>query len=478
MKFISNYLKLLPVLLLVIGFQSCSDDDDGTVTPPEETTIVDVAVANGFTSLAAALEATNLVSTLQGDGPFTVFAPTNDAFADLLNATGLDLANLTNEEEELVRNILLNHVIAGEAIQASTLITAGSGYASTQSPGPTTGTTLSLYYNVDGGVVELNGGSDVVDGIGADVTTPDVTASNGIIHVVDAVIGLPSIVDHAINNSDFSSLTASLSSEDLVGALQAEGPFTVFAPTDTAFSNFTNPNSNGLSNILLNHVVNGVTLAGDLVGAGAGYTKTLATGPMDLNMNMPNLSLYFNTSNGVIINGGPEVVATDVIGTNGVIHVVDAVIDLPSVVTFAVADPTFSTLVTALTTATPSTDFVSILSTTNGTSPAPFTIFAPTDDAFAALPGIPAEEDLIPILQHHVITETNAVSGDLTPNGDTMLPTLEGDDITISLPGTDGNIANVEDGSGSTDIGIIAVDVQAANGVIHVLNKVLVPTTN
>jgi uncharacterized surface protein with fasciclin (FAS1) repeats len=141
-----------------------------------------------------------------------------------------------------------------------------------------------------------------------------------------------------------------------------------------------------------------------------------------------------------------------------------------------VADPNFSTLVDALTTLTPATDFASILSTQNGTDPAPFTVFAPTNDAFAALPAIPAEDVLTQILLHHVIGGANVRSGDLTPEGDTVAQTLEGDNMTISLPGSSGNIADVTDGADNADIGIIAVDVQAGNGVIHVLNKVMIPT--
>ncbi|MEL6484944.1 MAG: fasciclin domain-containing protein, partial [Bacteroidota bacterium] len=159
-------------------------------------------------------------------------------------------------------------------------------------------------------------------------------------------------------------------------------------------------------------------------------------------------------------------------------HAVDAVIDLPTVVTFATADPNFSTLVQALTELTPNTDFVSVLSAQDGNGDDPFTVFAPTNDAFAALDAIPDEAGLTPILQHHVVAGLNVRSGDLTPNGNTNAPTLEGDEIIITLPGTNGNIADVTDGAGNTGIGIDQVDVQAINGVIHVLDTVLIPDTN
>ena len=229
-----------------------------------------------------------------------------------------------------------------------------------------------------------------------------------------------------------------------------------------------------LSQILLNHVIGDAITSSDLVTGGAGYANTSASGP-----GMNALSIYFNTSDGVVFNGISTVTTADVVGSNGIIHAVDTVIDIPSVVTFAAADPNFSTLVEALTTLTPGTDFASILSRTEGSNAdcinPDFTVFAPTNDAFAALSEIPSEVPLTQILLYHVVGEANITSGDLTPNGDTTTGTLEGDDIIITLPGTDQNIADITDAAGNTGIGIIAVDVQAGNGIIHVVNEVLIP---
>ena len=186
-----------------------------------------------------------------------------------------------------------------------------------------------------------------------------------------------------------------------------------------------------------------------------------------------------NFGDGVSINGSSQVAVADIVATNGVIHAVNAVIDLPTVTTFAVADATFAPLVAALTEGTPATDFVSVL---NGEGP--FTVFAPTDAAFQALLDSNMEWNsvtdidealLTSVLQHHVLAEANVRSADLMDGISPM--TLEGDMITINLPGTDDNIADVTDGAGNTDIGIIVVDVQANNGVIHVLNKVMIPDT-
>ena len=424
--------------------------------------IVDLAVATSdLSNLVAALEAANLVGTLQGDGPFTVFAPTNDAFADFLTAN--NFASLEDVPVDLLTQVLLNHVVAGENFSSSLT----TGYVSSSSTAGAGGNALSLFIDTANGVT--------INGV-ADVTNPDIDASNGVVHIVDAVIGLPNIVDHAVANGDLSELVGALTDggnttfTDLLSDDTTD--FTVFAPVNSAFNAFTNPNGNDLAQILSNHVIVGAAAVS--TGLTNSYLNTAAT-----NADGDNLSIYVNTDNGVSLNGISNVAAADIVATNGIIHAVDAVIDVPTVVTFAVADPTFAPLVTALTDGTPATDFVSVLS-----GDGPFTVFAPTDAAFQALLDSNMDWDavtdideslLTSVLQHHV-ANGNVRSGDLT---DGIMPaTLEGDNITINLPGTGDNIADVTDGSGTTDIGIIAVDVQADNGVIHVLNKVMIPDTN
>jgi uncharacterized surface protein with fasciclin (FAS1) repeats len=454
---------------------ACSNDDDGDNGNggEDQQNIVEIALQTPeLTALVSALEAADgdLVNVLQGDGPFTVLAPTNAAFTEFLFANGFD--SVEDVPSDVLAEILLNHVIAAD-ITSSDLASAGTGYASTSATGAG-GNNISIYFNATAGV-RFNNVSAVTDG-GADID-----ASNGTIHIVDAVIPLPSILTHGAANPNFTSLVTALGAADgnLIDVLAGEGPFTVLAPDNAAFDAFLDGadlggvNTAVLSRILLNHVLSGATSSTDLTGLGAGYTNSSVTGPNDNPM-----SLYFNTSEGVTFNGISSVTEADIVGTNGIIHAVDAVIDLPTVVTFAAADPNFSTLVTALTELTPGTDFVSILSRTEGNNAdginPEFTVFAPTNDAFDALAEIPGETVLTQVLLHHVVGEANIASGDLMM-GANVAPTLQGDNITITLPGTGGNIADVTDGAGNTDIGIIAVDVQADNGVIHVLNKVMLP---
>ncbi len=425
--------------------------------------ITDLAIATpGLENLVAALVAADgdLPTVLAGDGPFTVFAPTNDAFATFLADN--NFADLSAVPVDVLTQVLLNHVVSGTNL--STDLT--TGYVSTLSTAGAGGNNLSMLVDTSNGV-SLNGVSSV--------SAADNKAINGVVHIVDAVIGLPNIVDHAVANSDLTELVGALTTggnttfTDLLSDSTTD--FTVFAPVNAAFTAFTNPNANDLDAILSNHVIAGAAAFSS--GLTNSYVSTAAT-----NADGDNLSMYINTDDGVTINGTSNVAAADIVATNGVIHAVDAVIDLPTVVTFAAADATFAPLVAALTEGTPDTDFVSVL---NGAGP--FTVFAPTDTAFQAL--LDSNMDwtsvtdidatlLTSVLNHHVVSG-NVRSEDLT---DGIAPaTLEGDAITINLPGTGDNIADVTDGAGNTGIGIVVVDVQANNGVIHVLNQVMIPDT-
>ena len=290
--------------------------------------------------------------------------------------------------------------------------------------------------------------------------------------------GPSNIVEIALDTPDLSNLVAALSVADgnLVDVLSG-GEFTVLAPTNEAFETFLAANgfmslsevpTDVLSNILLNHVISGTVNSTNLVDTGSGYSTTNAS-----NMDGDNLSLYFDTSSGVTFNGISSVVAADIVASNGIVHVVDEVIGLPTVVTFAVSNPTLSTLVAALTTEGLSVDIVSILSSSD--EPSPFTVFAPTNDAFGSLLaelGLNALGDIpVDILEAtlgtHVAPEANVRSTDLV---DGMSVNTIGSTITVSL--SDG--AKLIDSNGR-ESNIVAVDIQAYNGVVHVIDNVLLP---
>lgn len=287
------------------------------------------------------------------------------------------------------------------------------------------------------------------------------------------------IVETAQASADLTSLVAALQAADgdLVNVLSG-GEFTVLAPTNAAFDTFLTANgftdlsevpTDLLANILLNHVIAGTVMSTDLTAAGAGYTQTNAT-----NMDGDALSLYFNTANGVVFNGVSTVGTADIEATNGVVHVVDQVIGLPTIATFATADPTFETLVAALTRPDLEVPFVTILSSTGqGT---PLTTFAPTNDAFGSLLTELGIDDLSQIdvntltavLLTHVVGEANVRAEDLTQ--DMPVPTLSGESLTVDLT----NGPQLVDPNGRVS-NIVANNVQAYNGVVHVIDKVVLP---
>ncbi len=282
-----------------------------------------------------------------------------------------------------------------------------------------------------------------------------------------------SIADVASKNSNLSILVEALQKTDLVEVLDSNGSYTVFAPTNEAFNNFLRENNfsslndvpvNVLKEVLLNHVVLGANLSSNLR---TGYVKTLGKGSAS---STNTLSMYISTNSGVKLNGISNVIEANIGASNGVIHVVDAVIGLPTIVTHALANPNFSSLVGALT-SNGQPNFVGILS---GTTNAPFTVFAPSNDSFATFesqnPGTLASlsaSQLTAVLSYHVVAGANVLSNAI-PSG----PITTFESGTFSITGT-----TITD-EASRQTNITAVDIQASNGVIHVINNIILPELN
>lgn len=282
------------------------------IPEPELGDIVDTAVADGrFTTLVAAVQAAELVDALKGEGPFTVFAPTDDAFAALPEGTVESL--LLPENKQALTDILLYHVVEGKVMAEDVV-------------GLTSATTLlgkDIAIKVDMGNVYIND---------AQVIITDIETSNGVIHVIDAVILPPSdeaaeeaqtIVEIAVADERFSTLVAAVTAADLVETLSGEGPFTVFAPTNDAFaalpagtldSLLLPENKQALTDILLYHVVSGKVMAADVVGLTSATTVLGA----DITITVRDGKVFLNDT--------VEVIITDIEASNGVIHVIDAVL--------------------------------------------------------------------------------------------------------------------------------------------------------
>lgn len=266
--------------------------------------IVATAVAAGsFKTLAAALTAAGLVETLQGAGPFTVFAPTDEAFAKLPAGTVENL--LKPENKALLTAILTYHVVPGNVMAKDVV-------------------KLSNATTVNGQRVDIRtkDGKVMIDN--ATVAKADIACTNGVIHVIDTVI-LPAdkdIVDTAVNAGSFGTLVTAVKAAGLVDTLKGPGPFTVFAPTDEAFAKLPKEtlaslllpeNKAKLTAILTYHVVPGRVYADQVVKTPSATT-------------VQGGKVSFKAANGKASVNDANIISTDIESSNGVIHVIDTVL--------------------------------------------------------------------------------------------------------------------------------------------------------
>ncbi|NRA65618.1 MAG: fasciclin domain-containing protein [Pseudobacteriovorax sp.] len=424
---------------------------------PELVNIVETAKAAGaFGTLLTALEAAELKDLLKSEGPFTVLAPNDDAFAKIPAA---DLEAILADKEKLT-NILKYHVIAGQKVKKETVITLTEATMAN-------GDNVSISVTDDG--VMIND---------SNVIATDILATNGVIHVIDSVLlppvgeepepdpALLDIVETAKAAGMFGTLLAALEVAELKELLMSEGPFTVLAPSDDAFAKIPAADLEAiladkekLKNILKYHVIAGQKVKAETVVTLS--EATMANGD----------TVAISVSEGTVMINDSVVTMTDVIATNGVIHVIDTVLlpptseepepELLDIVETAKAAGVFGTLLAALEAA----ELKALLM-----SEGPFTVLAPSDDAFAKIPAADLEaiiadkEKLKNILKYHVIAgqkvkaETVVTLSEATmANGDTVA-------ITVS----EGNVM-------INNAMVTATDILATNGVIHVIDTVLLP---
>ena len=327
------------------------DDMDHSPEMAEELAdIVDIAVGAGsFTTLVAAVEAAGLVDTLKGEGPFTVLAPTDDAFAALPAGT---VESLLADPSGALTDILLYHVVPGNVMATDVVGAVGQDVETAN------GSTFAIV--LDGRNLRFQDGAGNLVALVA----TDIVAANGIIHVIDAVLLPPAnsdemasdagmaeeeadhgmaksgemaeelaeeladIVDTAVGAGSFTTLVAAVQAAGLVETLKGEGPFTVFAPTDDAFaalpagtveSLLADPHG-ALTDILLYHVVAGSVMAADVVGLDGHDVETVGGGTFTVAIDGHSVFLHDGAGNAI------EVVTTDIVTSNGVIHVIDGVL--------------------------------------------------------------------------------------------------------------------------------------------------------
>lgn len=270
----------------------------------DQADIVDTAVAAGsFKTLAAALDAAGLIEALKGEGPFTVFAPTDEAFARLPEGTVQNLLKPENRDQLVA--ILTYHVVPGKVMAGQVVNLNGA-------------------VSLNGQRIDIVAADGKVKVDNAQVVQTDIACSNGVIHVIDNVI-LPAsdnIPTTAANASQFKTLLTAVKAAGLADVLSGEGPFTVFAPTDDAFAKLPEgtvasllepENRDQLVAILKYHVVSGRVYSEQAVEAGK--AKTLEGRPVRIQV---------MDGKAMVNNAG--LVATDIDASNGVIHVIDTVL--------------------------------------------------------------------------------------------------------------------------------------------------------
>ena len=407
-----------------------------------QTTVVDVVVnSEDHTLLEAAVIEADLVGALSGDGPFTVFAPTDAAVTALVTALDItpdQLLALPN-----LADILTYHVL-------------GANVLSTDLMAEQTVTML----NGDDATVTSMGGTVMVNGV-ATVTTADITTDNGVVHVIDAVLLPPTttVVDVIVNSEDHTLLEAAVGAADLVGALSGDGPFTVFAPTDAAVTALVTALDitadellalENLGDILTYHVLSGTVLSTDLAPT---QTVTMLNGD----------DATVTSMDGTVMINDATVTVADITTDNGVEHVIDAVILPPTDPTVAdiIADSDDHFVLAAV------LDSTGLDETLAGEGP--FTVFAPTDAAFdlidpLTLIDILQDNDLLTSILTYHVAGGNVLSTDLSDGQ--VITTVNGADVTISI--MDGTVM-------VNEATVVIADLVGSNGVVHVIDAVLLP---
>jgi len=443
--------RSLFLLITAATIISCGDDDP-VQQDVETRNIIQLAQANGFNALAAALERADLIDDLQAAGPFTVFAPTDAQFAGLLETIGQ--SSIDDIPVPVLTDILLYHVVSGSVLSGDV----------TDTTVPTLLSGNSIELTTDGGI-KVNGAS---------VIEPfDVEASNGVIHTIDGVLVpadilqfVNTVLEPAYFSVNFTTLIEAAVKADVVGTLLNADALTIFAPTNDAFSaagvDVSALSGETLASVLTYHVV----------GA-----KVLSTGIPASATTLNENDIFFSLVDaGNFINGNTEITAVDIESGTGVVHVIDNVLMPPAgdLVDIAIgADPEFTSLVAALTRTTTEGDenLVTVLQ-----GDGPFTVFAPTNAAFQAL--LDSNEEwsalgdipigtLVNVLKYHVVPARaydKDLAGAIDENNE--LPTALGQNVSIDLSNL-----TVDDAG----LIVTSLNINATNGVIHAIDAVLLP---
>lgn len=462
-------IKLSLGLMSLAGILILAGCDKNDESPQTTQNIVQVAQAQpDLSSLVTALtKFPDLVATLSGTGKYTVFAPNNDAFTALLETIGQ--TSINDVPEPVLKSLLQYHVVKSDSLLSTQLTDGNVVSANTESISVTT----------TGGIL-LNGSAKVL--------MPDLKSSNGVVHVIDKVLVPASIsrfvntiVEPAYFNKNFTTLISAVTaaSPSILDTLLSSSKKTLFAPTNDAFTaaGITSlPSRSALDAVLAYHLIGSEVKAAQLPSNTSPANSAITT--------LGGVFYLSNRgSNGVFINGNTRVVATDILADNGVVHVIDRTLLPPS--------QTIARITTALSTASSGAEFTQLVAALTrvpalldaaSAASSSLTVFAPTDAAFRELYtalGVTGINDinlntLTAVLKHHIVSSPTTATGRI----------FSSDLITGSVPALNGNISiNATEGTVTSGNGTIAsissnaalVNVLGTNGVIHTINKVLLP---
>lgn len=421
-------------------------------------TIVQIAASNpNFSTLVSILSLPELSDLLAAaNNPtsnLTVFAPTNAAFAAVLAALGK--TSINDIPTGILREIVSYHIL-GQAVMSSQLT---NGQVPTLLPGE------SITVNLSGGVKIDN----------ANVIAADVKAINGVIHAVDGVL-LPSYVETSLGNigevvlfnKDYTVLAAALRKAELLDVISTTNNITVFAPDNAAFvkagiTSLDGLDKAALSPILLYHVLGAKVMSSQLPASGIATTLS----------NDQKIYLGY-TTNAVLVNGLTTIKDVDIVKNNGVIHTIDRTLVPPAKdivdIAAALANNGTASQFTVLVSLLSNPAYASVTAAIKAASN--ITVFAPTDAAFAEISGvIPTltQAQITNILQYHAVGG-RIFSSQLVNNQ--VVPMLNGQNTTVKISGS---TVELMDKSGGRNAKVIEVNVHGSNGVIHVIDKVLLP---
>ena len=461
-KRFKDFIKLSCTLSLVLFFIGCDTNEDPPAAPQGDLIIEIVNDSDDFDILEAAVVKGNLAERLGGRGPFTVFAPTDAAF----EAAGISVTTISNMMAADVESLLRFHVVSGkfdsDDLTSGNLLTLGGE---------------SVVVNVDGSNV-------TVDGV--NVTQTDIEASNGVIHIVESVLTPPPPgLTEAATEEGLTVLLSALAAAQLDGALASGDGLTIFAPTNDAFTAFLDAIGQSslddipasvLAEVLNYHVVD--ASGGALASTDLAPTQTVTTlSGEDVVITVDNGTVALNPDTDNAVVG-----TADVQTLSGFVHVIDKVLVPPSItpilgtiVAPAYFNKDFTTLIAAVNAADEANPEADILETllSNGPSDAGLTLFAPTNQAFAdaGITNLDNVSDiLVDVLTYHLIDGTFE-STDVLALDPAQTATVNGKEVFFSAVGDDNDLFI----NGNSQV--ITPDITGSNGIVHVIDRALLPPT-